>query len=184
MPCDKRADDLVRASSAVHTKSMPVPTRHAAASSAGIHSLESTVAVTHRHIATHASGNACVLYLSRTPTCILQPSSSGMMHESSRVYRHVMLSKRAGDASLGARIEPAQPLVSVTGGACAKAGFLLQVEKPWSLNFLGRTEAPLRGRLAERVCRFAHSLNLFVRGLPAPPGVHRVTASQLSRMRV
>ena len=57
-------------------------------------------------------------------------------------------------------------------------------KKPWSVNFLRRTEAPLRGRLAERVCRFAHSLNLFVRGLPAPPRVHRVPVSQLSRMRV
>ena len=57
-------------------------------------------------------------------------------------------------------------------------------KKPWSVNFLRRTEAPLRGRLAEGVCRFAHSLNLFVRGLPAPPRVHRVPVSQLSRMRV
>ncbi len=59
-------------------------------------------------------------------------------------------------------------------------------KKPWSVYFLRRTEAPLRGRLAERVCRFAHSLNLFVRGLPAPPSprVHRVPASQLPRMRV
>ena len=59
-----------------------------------------------------------------------------------------------------------------------------ETQKPWSVNFLRRTEAPLRGRLAERVCRFAHSLNLLVRGLPAPPRVHRVPASQLSRMRV
>ena len=57
-------------------------------------------------------------------------------------------------------------------------------KKPWSVIFLMRTEAPLRGRLAERVCRLAHSLNLSVRGLPAPPRVHRVPASQLSRMRV
>ena len=57
-------------------------------------------------------------------------------------------------------------------------------KKPWSVNFLRPTEAPLRGRLAERVCRFAHSMNLFVRGLPAPPRVHRVPVSQLSRMRV
>ena len=57
-------------------------------------------------------------------------------------------------------------------------------KKTWNAYFLRRPGAPLRGRLAARVCRFAHSLNLFVRGLPAPPRVHRVPASQLSRTRV
>jgi hypothetical protein len=57
-------------------------------------------------------------------------------------------------------------------------------KKPWNANFFEPTGAPLRGRLAERVCRFGHSLNLSVRGLPALPRVHRVPASQLSRTRV
>ena len=76
------------------------------------------------------------------------------------------------------------PTPAVRAAASTTAHVLQLRKKPWSVNFLRRTEAPLRGRLAERVCRFAHSLNLLVRGLPAPPRVHRVPASQLSRMRV
>ena len=43
-------------------------------------------------------------------------------------------------------------------------------KKPWNANFLRRPGAPLRGRLAERVCRFAHSMNVCARAACSSKG--------------